>query len=48
MLIIDCPWCTGPAATDQAVATLVCEDCGVSVDVAPDGPGDVLVLVAAA
>jgi hypothetical protein len=36
MPTIDCPWCTGPLMTDEALLVVACDDCGVSVEVAPD------------
>jgi hypothetical protein len=45
MITIDCPICDGAATTDETLATLSCEGCGVSVDVAAD---PVLALDAAA
>jgi hypothetical protein len=36
MTTIDCPWCTGPLMTDEALLVVACDDCGVTLDVAPD------------
>jgi hypothetical protein len=36
MPTIDCPWCTGDLTPDAAFSSLHCDDCQVSVDVAPD------------
>jgi hypothetical protein len=36
MTTIDCPWCTGPLSTDEAITAVSCADCGVTVEVAPD------------
>lgn len=36
MITIDCPFCSGPLATDEALAAVACDECGVSIEVAPD------------
>ena len=36
MPTIDCPWCTGELTIDPAFSRLQCDDCRISVDVAPD------------
>jgi hypothetical protein len=36
MITIDCPLCGSEATTDEALSTVTCEGCGVSVQVAPD------------
>ncbi len=36
MTHIDCPWCTGQLSSDEAWTTVACEDCGVTVEIAPD------------
>lgn len=36
MITIDCPFCTGPLATDEALVAVACDECGVSIEVAPD------------
>jgi len=41
MTIIDCPWCHGPATTDDALLEMTCDRCGVSADIAPDPAGSV-------
>ena len=45
MITIDCPICSGDAHIDAALDAVTCDGCGVTVDVAPDGP---VVLEAAA
>ena len=47
MLTIDCPWCTGPATTTEALVALECESCGVHVELAPDPIPSTVDLVAA-
>ena len=37
MTTIDCPFCAGDAHVDDALDSLTCDGCGVTVDVAPDG-----------
>lgn len=36
MLMIECPWCDGPAAVDAARDAVVCTECGIAVAIAPD------------
>lgn len=36
MITIDCPICDGSATTDERLAIVECEACGVGVDVASD------------
>jgi hypothetical protein len=36
MLTIDCPICSGTATTDDDLATVSCDACGVTADVSPD------------
>jgi hypothetical protein len=36
MITIDCPWCDGVAGSDESLTVVACDDCGVSVAVAPD------------
>ncbi len=36
MLMIECPWCDGPAAVEAAQDAVVCADCGIAVAIAPD------------
>ena len=45
MISIDCPICTGEAQLESRLDAMTCEDCGVSVEIAPD-PADVLDLAA--
>lgn len=45
MLTIDCPFCAGEAATDEALTLVACDGCGVTVEVAPD-PARVLAAAA--
>ena len=36
MPTIDCPWCAGDLVADAAFARLHCDDCQITLDVAPD------------
>jgi hypothetical protein len=45
MITIDCPFCSGDAHVGDGVEALVCDGCGVAVDLAPD-TGDVLEVAA--
>jgi hypothetical protein len=36
MIVIECPLCLGPAATDESLSALTCEDCDVTVDATPE------------
>jgi hypothetical protein len=36
MITIDCPLCAGEATTDEALLTVSCAGCGVTIEVAPD------------
>lgn len=36
MLTIDCPWCTGPMAPSDDLASVECAMCDVHVEIAPD------------
>jgi hypothetical protein len=36
MITIDCPFCDGPLAMDEALVTVACDGCGVSIEIAPD------------
>ncbi len=38
MITIDCPLCAGEASTDEALAVLSCDGCGVVTEIAPDPP----------
>jgi hypothetical protein len=38
MITIDCPFCDGPSSTDDGLTVVVCDGCGVAVEVAPDVP----------
>ena len=38
MITIDCPLCAGEATTDESLAAVTCDGCGITVDIAP-GPG---------
>jgi hypothetical protein len=41
MVQVECPWCDGPAVVEpveaSAGATVRCEGCAVSVELAPEG-----------
>jgi hypothetical protein len=43
MVVIECPWCEGPA--ELRASSVDCPDCGIRVDVADDEPA--LELIAA-
>lgn len=47
MITIDCPFCHGPAATDERLLALRCDDCDVTVDVGADPVADRILAVAA-
>lgn len=36
MITIDCPLCAGEATTDDALTSVTCEGCGVTVEIAPE------------
>ena len=36
MTTIDCPLCAGQAATDEALALVTCDECGISTEIAAD------------
>ena len=36
MVVVDCPMCLGPVALGYEDAELVCEDCSIHVEIAPD------------
>lgn len=36
MLTIECPFCDGSLPTDTALAVVACDDCGVTLEFAPD------------
>ena len=36
MMSIDCPLCSGPLTTDEALVTAACDACGVTTEIAPD------------
>ena len=46
MITIDCPFCAGEATTDEALAAIACEACGVAVEVAADPPRPAMDLAA--
>jgi hypothetical protein len=37
MVTFDCPWCTEPVGVEaSSLDELVCDTCGVTVEIAPD------------
>ena len=36
MITIDCPLCAGEATTDETLAAVTCDGCGVTAEVAAD------------
>ncbi|MGH2475215.1 MAG: hypothetical protein ACRDIL_08105 [Candidatus Limnocylindrales bacterium] len=36
MITIDCPLCAGEAVSDEALALVTCDGCGVTTEIAPD------------
>lgn len=36
MITIDCPLCAGQATTDEGLALVTCDGCGIAVEVGPD------------
>ena len=36
MPTVECPWCAAELAPDLAMRTLTCDDCCVTVEIAPD------------
>jgi hypothetical protein len=39
---LDCPWCTGELTPDETWTTASCDDCRITIDVAPDPQPSVL------
>jgi len=38
MITVECPFCAGESTTDDDLATVACDRCGIVTQVAPDAP----------
>jgi len=47
MIIVECPWCAGPATVEVADRdTIECRTCAITVEIAPDPTTEPVALAA--